>query len=136
MNAILERNDGWVAALLAAEPASAAEYLHQDFALVLVHPAATTVVRDEWLRTLPDYLVSRWEVRRSVLDVYDNTATHLQLIDMNAEVFGVDRSGLFAISDVWIRDEQDVWRVWRRHSTPLTAGPMPQPGAGYANTEK
>jgi hypothetical protein len=43
---------------------------------------------------------------------------------MSATVNGIDRSGLFTISDIWrLRDGH--WRVWRRHSTPLSAGPMP-----------
>ena len=33
---------------------AAGQVLHDDYALVLVHPAATRVERDEWLRTLPD----------------------------------------------------------------------------------
>jgi hypothetical protein len=42
---------------------------------------------------------------------------------MKATVLGEDRSGLFVISDVWRRGEQG-WRVWRRHSTPLSAGAL------------
>jgi len=44
---------------------------------------------------------------------------------MDAAVFGADRSGLFAVTDTWLRDD-DGWRVWRRHSTPMTAGAMPR----------
>jgi hypothetical protein len=43
---------------------------------------------------------------------------------MNATVLGVDRSGLFVLSDIWLRGD-DGWRIWRRHSTPLAAGVMP-----------
>jgi hypothetical protein len=49
---------------------------------------------------------------------------------MTATVLGVDRSGLFTISDTWLRTP-DGWRVWIRHSTPQTAGDLPRdPGTG------
>ena len=48
-------------------------------------------------------------------------------VRMTATVLGADRSGVFAISDVW-RLRPVGWRVWRRHSTPATAGS--RPGAG------
>jgi ketosteroid isomerase-like protein len=41
-----------------------------------------------------------------------------------AIVNGADRSGLFVLTDIWRRID-GTWRVWRRHSTPLTAGTMP-----------
>jgi len=44
-------------------------------------------------------------------------------LTMTAMVLGEDRSGAFVISDVWLRGA-DGWRIWRRHSTPLAAGPM------------
>jgi len=37
-------------------------------------------------------------------------------------VLGNDRSGLFLLTDVWLLD--DDWRVWRRHSTAVTAGAL------------
>jgi SnoaL-like domain len=41
-----------------------------------------------------------------------------------AIVRGADRSGSFVLTDIWRRTD-GVWRVWRRHSTPLVAGVMP-----------
>ena len=43
---------------------------------------------------------------------------------IQATVFGADRSGTFVITDVWQR-RAGAWKVWRRHSTPLAALPMP-----------
>jgi len=51
-------------------------------------------------------------------------AAVLSKVYMRATVLGEDRSGLFVISDFW-RHGKDGWRVWRRHSSPLTAGEMP-----------
>ena len=93
---------------------------------MLVHPAPARVERDEWLRTLADYVITEWSVRESTWDVRGDMATHLQLVEQTAVVRGADRSGPFALTDTWLRDGDGTWRVWRRHSTPLRAGAMPR----------
>jgi len=103
---------------------AAAEVLDPDYALVLVHPVRTVVPRQEWLRTLPDYIVHSYDVQERIVDVDGDCAAVLHRAHMRATVNGADRSGVFTISDVWrLRDGH--WRVWRRHSTPLAAGAMP-----------
>jgi len=102
----------------------AARTLHPDYALVLVQPAPAEVRRDQWLATLPDYKVHSWEVEVQTVHVQDDCAAVLRRVAMNATVLGVDRSGLFVLSDIWLRGD-DGWRIWRRHSTPLAAGVMP-----------
>jgi hypothetical protein len=116
----------WTEALLARDVDAADAVLHDGYALVLVHPVAALVDRGEWLRTLPDYVISGWDVRGSAWDVRGDVATHLQMVDQTAVVMGNDRSGLFAISDTWLRDADGSWKVWRRHSTPMTAGAIPR----------
>jgi hypothetical protein len=98
--------------------------LDQDYALVLVHPAAAVMPRERWLEVLPDYVVHEYEVQERIVDVDGDTAAVLQRVRMQATVLGEDRSGLFVISDTW-RKRDGVWKVWRRHSTPLEAGRMP-----------
>jgi hypothetical protein len=102
--------------------------LHSDFALVLVQPAPAVMPRDRWLQVLPDYHVAAYDVEERRLDVLADCATVLQRVTMTATVLGEDRSGTFVISDVWLHGPEDGWRVWRRHSTPLAAGPMPGVG--------
>ena len=102
----------------------AEKVLDPDYALVLVHPSSAVVPRSSWLEMLPDYVVHSWEVQEQSLDVDGECAAMLQRIVMQATVLGQDRSGVFVISDVW-RLRNDEWRVWRRHSTPLSAGRMP-----------
>ncbi len=94
--------------------------LHSDYALVTTNPAVLVVARANWLRMLPDYVVHSWKVSEHLLDIRDRTAVGFQRVDMVATVLGTDRSGPFLITDVWLRE--DDWRVWRRHSTALTAG--------------
>jgi ketosteroid isomerase-like protein len=80
--------------------------------------------RSRWLEVLADYVVHEYEVEESSVDRDGDCAAALQRVRMRATVLGEDRSGTFVISDVW-RLRADGWRIWRRHSTPLSAGGMP-----------
>ena len=80
--------------------------------------------RARWMAVLDDYVVHGWQTREQQLDVDGDVGTVLSLVQMEATVLGEDRSGLFVITDTWLRGD-DGWRVWRRHSSPLSAGPMP-----------
>ncbi|MCA1833348.1 MAG: nuclear transport factor 2 family protein [Actinobacteria bacterium] len=105
--------------------AKAAEDLLDDkFALVLAHPARAVMPRQRWLDVLPDYIVHSYEVEELSVDVDGDCATVLQRAGMNATVLGQDRSGVFVISDVW-RRRGGRWLLWRRHSTPISAGELP-----------
>jgi len=98
--------------------------LDEDFALVLVHPASAQMPRTRWLEVLTDYVVHSYTVEEQLVDRSDDVAAVLTKVRMRATVLGEDRSGLFVISDVW-RQGKDGWKVWRRHSSPLTAGGIP-----------
>ena len=102
----------------------AEEVLHDDYALVLVQPAPATRPRVRWLELLDDYVVHSYSVEEQSIDRVEAVAAVLSKVRMQATVLGQDRSGVFVISDVWIRGD-DGWQVWRRHSSPLTAGEMP-----------
>jgi hypothetical protein len=98
--------------------------LDQDYQLMLVQPAVAVVPRVGWLAVLPDYVVDEYEVESEQVDVDGDTAAVLSRVRMLATVLGVDRSGVFVISDVW-RRRDGGWMLWRRHSTPATAGLLP-----------
>lgn len=102
----------------------AEQILDEDYSLELVHPTAVRMPRDRWLEVLEDYVVHAYVVQQRVLTVDGDCAVVLQLVLMQATVLGKDRSGQFVISDIW-RRRDEVWRLWRRHSTPVTAGDMP-----------
>jgi hypothetical protein len=102
----------------------ALQVLDGEYALVLVHPAPTVVPRERWLDVLPDYIVHAYDVDQRHVDIDGDCAAVLQRVQMKATVLGEDRSGTFLISDVW-RRRADGWRIWRRHSSPFTAGVMP-----------
>jgi ketosteroid isomerase-like protein len=122
---LLERAAQFQDCIARRDVAAADAVLDHDYALVLVYPSSAMVPRDQWLATLPDYVVHSYRVEEQLVDVDGDCATILHRAQMQATVMGQDRSGTFVITDVW-RRRADGWRVWRRHSTPLTAGEMPQ----------
>lgn len=89
----------------------------------MTNPSLMFMPRASWLTVLPDHVVHAWNVEEHLLDVRDGTAVAFQRVEMRATVLGTDRSGLFLITDIWLLD--DDWRVWRRHSTAISAGALP-----------
>jgi ketosteroid isomerase-like protein len=117
--------DRWQVTIQARDPEGAARFLCDDYALVILQPQPAVVRRDEWLRMLPDYVVSGYSVEERIVEAGSDLCTVFQRVDQTALVNGVERSGIFILVDVWVR-ETDAWRVWRRHSTPLSAGAAPR----------
>lgn len=98
--------------------------LHDDYALVLVTPSRALMARHRWLEVLEDYVIHEYVVEEQIVDQDGDCAAVAHRVRMKATVLGVDRSGIFVISDVW-RRSGERWRIWRRHSTALSAGTMP-----------
>jgi ketosteroid isomerase-like protein len=122
---LLELSEEFDRVVRERDAAGAEALLHPDYALVLVQPAPAVMPRARWLEVLPDYVVHDWSVEERTADVDGDTAAVLSRITMVATVLGEDRSGKIIMSDVWRRDGDGTWRVWKRHSTPLSAGRMP-----------
>lgn len=110
--------------ILERDVPAAAVVLDHDYALVLCVPGPAVIPRERWLEVLPDYVVHDQRVEHQHVDVRGDAASVLSLVHQQATVLGQDRSGVFVISDFWRRGPEG-WRVWRRHSTPRTAGAMP-----------
>lgn len=121
---IVARSEGWQRAIEARDVDTAANYLAEDYALVIVQPAGSIVPRADWLALLPDYVVTGYEVLERIVAIDGDLALMLQRVHQQATVRGADRSGIFVLSDTW-RRRDGTWKVWRRHSTPLAAGAMP-----------
>ena len=120
-----ERTDRWQLTIEARDPEAAAQFLSDDYALVILQPQPAIVRREEWLRMLPDYDVRGYTVEERIVEAARDLCTVFQRVDQTAVVKGVERSGIFILVDVWVRDA-DEWRVWRRHSAPLSAGSAPR----------
>ncbi|GAC1334895.1 MAG: hypothetical protein NVSMB17_17140 [Candidatus Dormibacteria bacterium] len=86
---------GWQRCIRDRDRERAAEYLDEDYRLVLVQPARAVVSRAQWLATLPDYHLHEWTVVEAITDIDGEVAAILQRVHMRATVLGSDRSGLF-----------------------------------------
>lgn len=115
---LVEQMSRFERVVLERDHALAEAVLHPAFALVLIHPVPAVMPRSRWLEVLPEYVVHSWQVEEQQIDVEGDCAAVLQRVAMNATVLGGDRSGIFAVSDVWVRGSGE-WLVWRRHSTPI-----------------
>ena len=128
---LIERWHGWQASIEARDVAAAGDFLAEDYALELVQPERAVVPREAWLAMLPDYVVTGYSVLSEIVEVTDDLGLILHRAYQEATVRGADRSGTFILTDVWRRID-GTWRVWRRHSTPLSAGTMPGSRAAEA----
>lgn len=126
MDEPIQRADAWQRAIEARDVEAAAEFLAADYALVVTHPEPAVLPRAAWLGMLPDYDVRAYEIQHRSVELRPGLAVVTQRVDMTAVVNGADRSGLFVLVDLWI-EEGGAWRVWRRFSTPLSAGSLPVP---------
>jgi len=120
-----ERTDRWQLTIEARDPEAAAQFLSDNYALIILQPQPAVVRREEWLRMLPDYDVRDYAVEERIVEAARDLCTVFQRVDQTAVVKGVERSGIFILVDVWVRDAGE-WRVWRRHSAPLSAGSAPR----------
>jgi ketosteroid isomerase-like protein len=122
---VLTREEEWREALEARDVEACRAILAEEFALELVQPHAAAMCREDWLALLPQYVVHEWVCQERMISVDGDVATVLMRVAMKATVAGEDRSGLFILTDVWRRAADGTWCAWRRHSTPLSAGALP-----------
>jgi ketosteroid isomerase-like protein len=122
---ISDLTDRWQLTIEARDPEGAARFLSDEYALVILQPQPAVVTRDEWLRLLPDYIVTGYSVEERMVEAGGDLCTVFQRVDQTALVRGIERSRSFILVDVWVRQATE-WRVWRRHSTPLSAGAAPR----------
>jgi ketosteroid isomerase-like protein len=71
--------------------------------------------RQTWLQTVPDYDITRFELRELDVQVHGDVAVALPVFWQEAIVYGSPRSGEFLITDVWVRRE-GRWQVIARSS--------------------
>lgn len=121
---LLEAADRFQQCIERRDRQTAERLLAADYALVLVHPEPAVMRRERWLDILADYVVHAYRIDHRHVDIGGNLAAVLQRVWMQATVLGDDRSGTLIISDIW-RHGSMGWQLWKRHSSPLSAGRMP-----------
>ena len=71
--------------------------------------------RQEWMDTVPTYEVHSYAFANVVVHAYEDAAVVLADLELSATVRGEDRSGGFAVTDVWVKRE-GRWQVVARSS--------------------
>lgn len=105
------------AAIQAKDVAALDELLAKDFAFMAFLEGRAPVVlnRGEWLKTSEHYALVGFEIRHLAARVFGNVAVvRLQPYRMAVAGTSVDRSGEFAVVDVWTKDG-GAWRLSARH---------------------
>jgi ketosteroid isomerase-like protein len=104
-------------AIQAKNVAALDELLAKDFAFMafLEGRAPLVLNRGEWLRTSEHYALTGFEIRHLAARVFGNVAV-VRLQPSRVAVAGtsLDRSGEFAVVDVWTKDG-DAWKLSSRH---------------------
>jgi len=93
------------------------QLLAKDFAfsLFLEGRAPEVLSRDEWLKTADHYTLTGFELRHLSVRVFgDVAAVRVQPSRKAAAGATIDRSGEFAVVDIWTRDG-DAWKLSSRY---------------------
>ncbi|MBA3491718.1 MAG: nuclear transport factor 2 family protein [Rubrobacteraceae bacterium] len=75
----------------------------------------TRLSRQEWMSTVPAYEVHSYEFANVAVRTYEGAAVVLADLQLRATVRGEDRSGSFAVTDVWAKRD-GRWQVVARSS--------------------
>jgi hypothetical protein len=107
-------------------------FLDANYALRISDDPARKISRKDWLATLDVYLVKNWQMRDLELREFGDVAVTSLVVFQEAVVRGVDRSGDFFLTDVWIQSAAKAnrldsanWRIAARYSSPARQLPKP-----------
>ena len=95
-------------------------FLATDYSLVIASAPGQRFERDSWIEiAVGPYVCTRFAYRDVQLrEVGDGLVAMSAVADFDATMNGVDRSGLFFVTDLWRREGED-WKVCARFSSPL-----------------
>ena len=100
-------------------------FLDANYALRISDDPARKISRKDWLATLDVYLIKNWQMRDLELREFGNVAITSLVLFQEAVVGGVDRSGDFFLTDIWIQNTPSAhrldapnWRIAARYSSP------------------
>ena len=115
---ILELERQWATAIQHQDTAAMSRFLTDSYVLAIAVQGQPLqlVPRDAWLSALKDYQTESFHVDDSRVHVYGATAVVYMLFTQKASVRGQDRSGQFAITDIWVKQAAS-WQVAERHSS-------------------
>ena len=123
----------WAAAIQRKDQRQLDEvFLSDDYALRISDDPARKISRSVWLATLAVYNTRSFAIRDLEIRDFGDVVIVSEVLNQQADVHGVDRSGDFFIVDTWTR-HGDVWKVSARYSSPSKSlPPMPMGSDGHA----
>jgi ketosteroid isomerase-like protein len=121
------REQEWAAAIQRHDSAAAARFLTDSYALVfgVEGQKIGAVPRARWLETLDkSYRVESWHIDDLQATILGDIAVVVMLYTQKATIGGIDRSGQFVITDIWVKQAGE-WKVTQRISSRPGAPPPP-----------
>jgi hypothetical protein len=113
------------------------QFLDGSYTLRISDNPALKISRKDWLATLDFYIVKNWQMRDLELREFGDVAITSLVVFQEAVVRGVDRSGDFFLTDVWIQQSRSAhrmdaanWRIAARYSSPARHLPKPPMAQG------
>ena len=115
---LMEAEQKWNECIRIRDVKCAELYLAPDYALAVAEPGKPLgqAPRAQWLAVLPDYRISEMRVGEKLVRIYDDTAVVSYPYDQQAKVRGLDVTGDFLITDVWVK-RSNKWLVSLRLSS-------------------
>lgn len=115
---IFDLEQQWAETIQRQDVAAMSSFLADGYflAIAVQGQPIRLVTRDAWLAALKDYQTHSFHIDHFQVHLYGTTAVVFMLFAQQATIRGQDRSAQFAITDVWVRQENG-WRVAERHSS-------------------
>ncbi len=115
---LLEAEQKWNECIRSRDVKCAESYLAPDYTLGIAEPGKPLfqAQRDRWLANLPEYRISEMHVGDKLVRVYDDTAVVSYPYYQQANMRGVDITGDFLLTDVWVK-RSNKWQVSLRLSS-------------------
>ncbi len=107
----------WAQAIVENDMEKLERIVGQEFTLAANNfpGGRTRLSRQEWMATVPVYEVHSHEFSDFVVHSYGEAAVVLADLELRGSVQGEDRSGSFALTDVWV-ERDGRWQVVARSS--------------------
>lgn len=109
----------WMAAWVKQDRATCERILADDF--LLTSARGVLMSKSEWLAALSSFICTSFSWEQLVVRPFGKTAIVHGRANQEAAVAGQDWSGVFLITDVWAK-RNNQWQVVSRHGT----GPLKQ----------
>ena len=109
----------WAEAVQRRDMAALEQLLGEEFTLTTGRKGAEVRRRQEWLDvTRESYEVDQWAYEEMDVRVYGEAAVVRSRYRQTGRVGGADRTGVYLMTDVWVR-RNGRWQAVTRHISPL-----------------